>query len=152
MKLKNGVSLIRIYIRRPLSLEPILQAVNSNTTHIIEPQSPSQPIDILNPLLLASNETPSLHCYSNNLDDLLSTSDNRNYNSMVTENPAGSSEETGFDTDRADNIPSPNNTGTSSAASSISGDKNSLFEKVIIVNLVFMSCLLYHSLHLVSGQ
>ena len=151
MKLKNGVSLIRIYIRRSLGSEPILKDVNLNSATIIDPPTSSEPIDIIPSIMLASNETPS-NCFSNSIGDPLSTSDNRHNDPLTREKPADSSEETGFDTDRAEDLPSPNKTEASSISSSVSIDKYTSFDKVIIFHFVLMCFSPCRSLHLVFGR
>jgi hypothetical protein len=116
-RLKNGVSLIRIYIRRPPSLQPILNAVNAKTsTHHSNQPTTSEAINIIHPFLSDENN-PSLSIFnSNSISYALSTSDRRHYGSPIQEDPAGSStgEITGFETD----ISSLCKTETSSVASS----------------------------------
>lgn len=108
IKLRNGVSLLRIYIRRPPSLQRILNAVNANTEPYSNVQTKSEPIKITPSVF--SNET-HFKGYSAPMKS------HRFHSSVIQEDPAGSSEETtGFATDRTEDT-SPLSTGTNSITS-----------------------------------
>jgi hypothetical protein len=149
LKLKNGVSLIRIYIRRPISLEPILNAVNANTAHHSNPPTSSPAINIVNHLFTSDTDPSPLNFHSNSMGYSLSTSNGRPYHSPIQEDIAGSpAETTGFETDRTGDISSPGKTETSSMGSSISGEKFNLSVRISIFYFN-IHLLKYSSLNLV---
>lgn len=124
VRLKNGVSLRRIYIRRPLSLQPILNAVNANTNVHSNRPTTSHPINISDSLFSNALEPSPLNFGSQSLGYSVSISNNRHYSSVIQEDPACSSEEaTGFETDRAEDTSTPSKTETDSIASSVNDKK-----------------------------
>ncbi|CAF0750251.1 unnamed protein product [Rotaria sordida] len=108
-KLKNGVSLIRIYIRRPLSMQPILNTINVKTKQDTNLQIPSEPINIIMPLLLEKNETSSLNIHLNSTYDSVSSGIQRQFDLVIQKDLSDSlGETTSFDTDRPRGGSSPN--------------------------------------------
>ncbi|CAF3651610.1 unnamed protein product [Rotaria sordida] len=110
-KLKNGVSLIRIYIRRPLRVQPILNAINVKMKQDTNLQIPSEPINIIMPLLLEKNKTSSLNIHLNSTDDSLSSGIQRQFDLIIQKDLSDAlGETTSFDTDRPKDSSSPNKT------------------------------------------
>jgi len=125
MKLKNGVSLLRIYIRRPPSLQPTLNAVNANTEQHVNRRTTASPIDINHSLFSNDIEASSINFSTNSMGYSLSTSNSRHYGSVIQEDPAGSSEDTaGCETDQAGDTSPACKTETDSVASSINEKKS----------------------------
>ncbi|CAF3333671.1 unnamed protein product [Rotaria sp. Silwood1] len=120
MKLKNGVSLIRIYIRRSLSLQPVFNDINAKTKPDCNPQISSKPINIIMPLLFEKNETSSVNFDSNSMGDSLSTGIRGQFSPVIQEYSSDSlGETTSFDADRTEDISSPKKTEINSNVSSV---------------------------------
>ncbi|CAF4088191.1 unnamed protein product [Adineta steineri] len=123
-KLKSGVSLIRIYIRRPPSLQPILNAINTNTTYHANSQIQSHPINIINSLLSSENELSPIQFHSTDMSYPLSTSDKNRYKSILEQQSTSSSgETTDFDCDQIRRISSTSSVDTNSVRSSFNDKK-----------------------------
>ncbi|CAF2716999.1 unnamed protein product [Rotaria sp. Silwood2] len=119
-KLKNGVSLIRIYIRQPMSLQPILNDINTKTRPNSNLQMPSEPINIIMPLLLEENETSLVNFHFNSMGDSLSPGIRRQLDLVNQgDSPDSFGETTSFDTDRTGNTSSPKKTVINSMAPSV---------------------------------
>ena len=140
---------MRIYIRRPPSLQPILNTVNANTTHHSPPPIPSDPINIFNSLSLNNNETSSLNFHSNSMSYSLSTSDTRHFHSMIQEDSTDSlGEITDHDTNQTSDISPPSKTESSSIASSANEKKSfpSVRVGIFHFNIYFLYIVLSFSL------
>jgi hypothetical protein len=125
MKLKNGVSLLRIYIRRPPSLQPTLNAVNANTEQHSNRLTTARPIDINRSLFPHDIQASPLNFSTNSMGYSLSTNNSRHYGSVIQEDPAGSSEDTGgCETDQAGDTSPPCKTETESVGSSNNDQKS----------------------------
>ncbi len=87
--------------------------------HYSNPQTLSNPIDIIKPLLTNGNETSSLNFHSNTMNYSLSTSDQNYYNSIMKEDPDSSSDGTAdFDIVQTERISPISKTDTNSVEAS----------------------------------
>jgi hypothetical protein len=92
--------------------------------HYSNPQTLSDPINIINPLLTNGNERSSLNFHSNTMNYSLSTSDQSYYNSVMKEDPDSSSDGTAdFDAVQTERISPISKTDTNSVEASFN-DKN----------------------------
>ncbi|CAF4348848.1 unnamed protein product, partial [Adineta steineri] len=119
IKLKSGVSLIRIYIRRPPSLQPILNAINTSSTYHANSQTQSHPINIISSLLSSENELSPIRFHSTDMSYPLSTSDKNRYKSILQQQSTTSSQQiTDFYCDQIRRISSTSSVDTNSVRSS----------------------------------
>ncbi|CAF3371861.1 unnamed protein product [Rotaria socialis] len=110
IKLKNGVSLIRIHLHRPSSLQPISNAKNIKTEQDSNLQVSSKPIDIIMPLFFNENDTSSINFHSNSMDYSESFNIENRYDTIIPDDSTGLSQQiTIYDTDRLDHISSVKN-------------------------------------------
>ena len=130
MKLKNGVSLIHIYLRRPPIVVPIQTTLATEPVPILQLPKPSESIDIIQPLSVGGYFRSSVDLGTSGATPSLSTSDRRDYSSIMKEYQATSSGETGFETDRTDDTSASSHTESASFASSASDNLSAMLQKV----------------------
>jgi hypothetical protein len=122
--LRNGVSIIKIYIPRPPSLEPILNAVNATSTTTTtnehsNNQLPTESIRIIPTKLSNIPEQPSMTSSGNS--KFYSTSFPSN---IRDDQPESSGDITDLDTDPTADLSPLSRTETDSLASSVRNKKN----------------------------
>ncbi|CAF0777970.1 unnamed protein product [Adineta ricciae] len=124
-KLNNGVSLIRIHIRQAPSLQPMLNAVNTNNSSLFHRQHSSEPINILNTLFSNDNSTSPWTFQSNSMNGSSSIGEMLYSKSVITEESHTSSEEaTDLDRDQSNHVSSSRKLLSQSAGSQFSGRKS----------------------------
>ncbi|CAF5114656.1 unnamed protein product, partial [Rotaria magnacalcarata] len=125
IKLKNGVSLIRIHLHRPLSLQPISNDKNIKTEQDSNLQLSSKPIDIIMPLFFNENDASSINFHSNSMDYSESFSMENRYDAIIPDDSTGLSQQiTIYDTNRLDRISSLPNDKSSITFSSKLNDES----------------------------
>ncbi|CAF4526958.1 unnamed protein product, partial [Rotaria sp. Silwood2] len=114
-KLKNGVSLFRIYIRQPsnlTSIENTPDKITPTTTNTMMsastiPKIPTQPINIFRDLSSPSVDSLTSESRSNSFNRIPSATSGKRRGILLSTDYSGSSEETGFETDTMDELSSP---------------------------------------------
>jgi hypothetical protein len=120
--LRSGVSIIKIYIPRPPSLEPILNAVNATSTTTNEHsnnQLPTESIRIIPTKLSNIPEQPSMTSSGNSKFYPTSFPSN-----IRDDQPESSGDITDLDTDPTADLSPLSRTETDSLASSVKNKKN----------------------------
>ncbi|CAF1269692.1 unnamed protein product [Rotaria sordida] len=118
-KLKNGVSLFRIYIHQSSNLTSIQKTTDKittttttttdpmvSTTTNTYPKIPTQAINISDGLSSPSDDSLLLKNRFNRFNRAQSTTDRKHLGLLVLTDQSGSSEETGFETDTMDELSS----------------------------------------------
>jgi hypothetical protein len=133
-KLKSGVSLIRLYLRRTVPIE----SCRINRIHLSDVSIRSESIDIIN--CSTSNDNKTYRSM-----DSFQLTNVQNYDDLMIEyDRTGSSGETGFDTDRAEDVSSPSTTNSMSRVPSNNDNQSWMSSKVLahsfICNYHWQSC------------
>ncbi|CAF5155096.1 unnamed protein product, partial [Rotaria sp. Silwood1] len=128
-KLKNGVSLFRIYIRQSTNIISFQNTTTDNKiSNITNSKLSTQPINIFNNLSSPTNNSLSL---INRCNRTPSSIDKKRLGLLILTDHSGSSEETGFETDTMDELSSPSAIDTRSISSE---SMNENFNQINISN------------------
>jgi hypothetical protein len=142
VKLKNGVSLVHIYLRRSTNVVPIQTTSDAQSASAIQLPRPSDSIAIIHPSSASGYIQSSVDLSSPGAIPSLSTSGRPDYISIMKEYQAASSGETGFETDRTEDTSASSQTESASYASSIS-DHFSLSSQKVSKSLSLSICHLF---------